>query len=138
VIERGLSNVAAIGWLLSGFAALGLLLAAIGIYGVISNSVAQRTAEIGIRMALGAQVRDVLRLVMSQGMRLAVFGTIVGLAGAWWVTRLLHSFMPRLPSLDSFGLFAITFLLLTVVAFACWIPARRAARVDPMEALRNE
>ncbi len=124
--------------LLGFFAGLALILAAIGIYGVISYSVEQRTHEIGIRLALGAQPRDVVRLTVQQGFRLALIGAALGLVAAYAVTRLLansffgiHSFEP-----DAAG--AACLVLLLVAAVACYIPARRAARVDPMQALRYE
>ena len=138
VIEENLSNFAVTGWMLSGFAALGLLLASVGLYGVISGFVTQRTNEIGIRMALGAQWRDVLRLVLGQGLRLTLLGTVIGLAGAWGVSRLLHSIIPALPPSEPLIAAAITLLLLATAFLACWIPARRATKVDPMVALRAE
>jgi ABC-type antimicrobial peptide transport system permease subunit len=137
-VEESMSNYRATGWMLTGFALLGLLLAVVGIYGVISGFVAQRTEEIGIRMALGAQVRDVLGLVMGQGLRLALAGTVLGLAGSWWIARLLHSFMPAMPASEPVTALAIAALLLAVAGFACWLPARRATKVDPLVALRSE
>jgi ABC-type antimicrobial peptide transport system permease subunit len=123
--------------LLAGvFAALSLLLAGLGIYSVIACSVAQRTRELGIRMALGAQTGDVLRLVIRQGMRLALIGTSLGLLAAWSVTRLMKSLLFGVSTTDplTFGMLAMT--LLGVALLACWIPARRATKVDPMIALR--
>jgi predicted permease len=124
--------------LLSFFGLLALLLAALGMYGVMAHSVAQRTQEIGIRMALGAQPRDVLSLVIEQGMRLAVPGVVIGLAGAYAATRLITSFLYGVRASDwpTYGLIAA--LLLAVALLACWIPARRAAKVDPLVALRHE
>ena len=138
VIEENLSNFAVTGWLLSGFALLGLLLSAVGIYGVISGFVVQRQSEIGIRMALGAQVSHVLALVLRQGLRLAVLGTALGLAGSWWVAHLLRSIAPALPAASALTALGIAALLLAVAGFACWLPARRATKVDPMVALRSE
>ena len=137
-IERGLANFSVVAGLLTGFAALGLLLAALGIYGVIAGFVAQRTREIGVRMALGAQVRDVLRLVLNQGITLAVLGVGVGLFGVFWVGRLLASTLPAIPAAEPLIAVAIIAMLLAVSLLACWLPARRATKVDPMVALRAE
>jgi putative ABC transport system permease protein len=124
--------------LLSIFAALALVLAAIGIYGVIAYSVTQRTHEIGVRMALGAKHTDVLRLVLRQGMVLTGFGVGLGVAGALALARLLESYLYRVQPTDPIA-FSSTALLLGVVAMlASYIPARRAARVDPLIALRHE
>jgi putative ABC transport system permease protein len=120
------------------FAGLALVLAAVGLYGVMSYTVAQRTAEIGIRMALGAQRRDVMQAVLGQGMILTALGLVLGLAGALAVTRaaakLLFGVSPTDPAT-----FASIAAILAVVAFlACYIPARRAMKVDPIVALRCE
>ena len=118
--------------------AVGVLLAAIGIYGVVSYTVVQRTGELGIRMALGAQTRDVLWLVLSKGAVLALAGTLLGVAGAYGVSRLLIAVIPSLPTRDPLIL-ALTGVVLVVVALvACYIPARRATKVDPLVALRSE
>ena len=124
--------------LLSFFGLLALLLAALGLYGVLSHSVAQRTQEIGIRVALGAQPRDVLRLVIGQGMRLVVPGLVVGLAGAYAATRWIASFLYGVGTVDWPTYSSIAALLLAVALLACWIPARRANKVDPLVALRYE
>jgi putative ABC transport system permease protein len=137
-IEQQTANYALTGLMLASFATLGLLLAAIGLYGVISGFVAQRTNEIGIRMALGAQWRDVLHLVLGQGLRLTALGTLVGLAGVWWVASLLRSMVPALPPSEPLIAAGITLLLVLTALLACWIPARRATKVDPMVALRAE
>ena len=137
-IDRSLANLELAGWTLTAFALLGLLLAAIGIYGVLAHHVQQRTNEIGIRLALGAQVRDVLVLVLGQGLRLTLIGAGLGLAGAFAVGRLLASIMPGLPAENLLTAAAVTALLVAVALLACWLPARRATKVDPMIALRAE
>jgi putative ABC transport system permease protein len=124
--------------LLSVFAGLALLLAAIGIYGVIAYNVAQRTHEIGVRMALGAKRRDVLRLVLTEGMVLAGLGIVFGIAGALALTRLLEAYLYRVNPTDPIAFAATALLLAGVAMLACGIPARRATRVDPMMALRYE
>ncbi|MGE3309131.1 MAG: ABC transporter permease [Limisphaerales bacterium] len=137
-VGRFFGQAAVVGWLLAAFAGLGLLLAALGTYGVVASFVGQRTQEIGVRMALGAQLRDVLWLVLGKGLRLTSLGAVVGLLGAVGLTRVLNSLVPGLEANSPFVVAVVSGLLLAVTLLACWLPARRAARVDPLVALRAE
>jgi len=137
-IDRALSGSRLAGAVLTGFALLGLLLAGVGIYGVIAQSVVERTNEIGVRLALGAQLHDVLALVLGHGLRLAVLGAAFGLAGAFGIARLLRAIAPGMPPAEPGTAASVTIGLLAVAALACWLPARRAAKIDPIVALRAE
>jgi putative ABC transport system permease protein len=120
------------------FAAVGLLLAALGIYGVLAYSVARRTREIGIRMAVGAERRHVLIMVMTEGGRLVAVGIVLGLITAFWLTRLLRHQLFQVSPTEPRVFVGVVLVLSAIGFLACFIPARRATRIDPMEALRHE
>jgi ABC-type antimicrobial peptide transport system permease subunit len=124
--------------LLASFAALALMVAAVGLYGLMAYTVAQRTREIGIRMALGAQRRDVMRHMLRQGMGLVLTGEVVGFALTIFVTRLASSILYGVSPGDPRTLTTVVSVLTSIALLACYIPARRATKVDPMVALRYE
>jgi putative ABC transport system permease protein len=124
--------------MLAIFAGIALMLAALGIYGVLAYFVAQRAREIGIRVALGAQTRDVMKMVMKQGMRLTLFGIGIGLIGGFALARLMKSLLFGVSASDPLTFAAVAALLASVAMAACYIPARRAMKVDPVVALRCE
>src|SRR5262245_40567674 len=119
------------------FGLLGLLLASVGLYGVMSYAVAARTREIGVRMAMGAERRDILRLIVGQGLALALVGSGAGLLLAFAVTRVLQRFLFGIRATDPLTFTGVALLLTMIALLACWIPARRATQVDPLIALRH-
>jgi putative ABC transport system permease protein len=137
-VRRGMTSFGLAGQVLTAFGLLGLLLAALGIYGVITNVVVQRTSEFGIRVAVGAQVRDILWLVLAKGLRLSLWGAMLGTAGSVALARLLLAAVPSLRSNSAAVVASVTVVLMAVAMVACWLPAWRATRVDPLVALRQE
>jgi putative ABC transport system permease protein len=120
------------------FAGVALMITVIGLYGLLAYSVTERTREMGIRMALGAQRRDVLRLVIGHGLQLTSVGVVIGLLGAWGLTRLMASLLFGITPTDSMTLIGVVLVFVIVALFACYVPARRATKVDPLVALREE
>jgi putative ABC transport system permease protein len=138
VIGKSVSNQRLNMLLMGIFAALAMTLALVGIYSVMSYMVTQHTREIGIRIALGAQTVDILKLVLGQGLLLTFIGVGLGLLGAFGLTRLMASLLYEVKSTDPVTFLAVSVLLVAVALLACYLPARRASRVDPMVALRYE
>jgi len=138
LVERSVADRKFLLALMIMFAALALALTVIGLYGVISYLVNQRTQEIGIRMALGAQVRHILQLILKHGVTLVSLGVVIGLVAAILVTRLMSNLLYGVTATDPLTFSAIALLLTFVALAACYLPARRAAHVDPVEALRAE
>jgi ABC-type antimicrobial peptide transport system permease subunit len=138
LIARDNRGLVVVNQLLAGFAALGLFLAALGLYGVIARLVTQRAPEIGIRIALGATFDHVVYLVVGAGFRMMLFGVGVGLFGAIALTRAINSALPGLASNNAVTVSAAAVLLTLIALLACYVPARRAARVDPLAAIRSE
>jgi putative ABC transport system permease protein len=137
VVKNALSQRRETMYLIAGFAAVALILAVIGLYGVMAYSVAQRTAEIGIRQAIGAQRGDIVRMVLAEGMRLSAMGIVIGVIAAIGLTRLLGGMLFHVSATDPGTFAAIAGVFLAVSLAACAIPARRATRIDPLEALRS-
>jgi putative ABC transport system permease protein len=137
-LDHGLALRRLTGRLTAGFALLALLLALVGVYGVMSYVVAQRTREIGIRIALGAARGEVVRLVLGRGLRIVAAGTALGLVAAYAGARAIERQLFGVPAADLTTFVAVPLVLVVVAAVACWVPARRAARVDPAIALSAE
>jgi putative ABC transport system permease protein len=138
LVERSLNRRRFNLLLLASFAALALILAGVGLYGLISFMTAQRTHEIGIRMAFGADPRDVLKLIIGEGMTLTLAGIVIGLLASFALTRLMESLLFGISAMDPVTFVVIAFVLSAVPLLACYIPARRATKVDPMVALRYQ
>lgn len=124
--------------ILAGFAVLGLLLSALGIYGVISFLAAQRTGEVGIRMALGAQRRNILWLILHKAILLAALGIVFGLSGAYAITKILAAALPEIPTKSPSAIFILSMGLIATATAAALVPAWRATRCDPTKALRDQ
>jgi putative ABC transport system permease protein len=137
-VERSVAGRRLLLTLVGIFASAALALATIGLYGVMAYAVTQRTQEIGIRMALGAQRRDVLKLMVGTGMRMALIGVVIGVIGSLALTRVIQNQLYSVSTTDPITFAGISLLLLAVALLACWVPARRAAKIEPILALRYE
>src|SRR6185295_5308145 len=138
LVDRSTADRRFLMLLMGIFASLALVLTIVGLYGVVSYLVNQRTQEIGIRMALGAQLSQILGMVLKQGLFLVLTGVVLGLAGAWLLTRLMTQMLYQVSATDPLTFVSIAVLLIAVALLACYIPARRATKVDPLVALRYE
>jgi len=138
LVSRSAAERGFVMWLLAGFAAAALLLAAVGVYGTVSQAVAQRTREIGVRMALGSSPGEALLLVLGNGMRMAAWGIAIGGLAAAELTRLMRKLLFEVQPLDPVAFAGAALVLVLVAAAACYGPARRATRIDPLAALRQE
>jgi putative ABC transport system permease protein len=138
VVDATLARARTVSVLLTSFAVIALLLAGVGVYGVMAYSVSQRTQEIGVRMALGATVQSVFRLVLGQALRLVLLGVAAGLIAAGVLTRLLETLLFQTEALDPLTFAATALVLIAVATFASYVPARRGTRIMPTEALRAE
>jgi putative ABC transport system permease protein len=138
LVNRSLHQERVVAQLCGFFSLFGLALACLGLYGVLSFSVVQRTREIGVRIALGAQMKDVLALVVGQGLKLAGLGLALGLFAAWAVTRFVANLLYGVTATDPLVFVGVSLLLLVVAGLASWLPARRATKLDPMTVLRHE
>jgi putative ABC transport system permease protein len=138
VRQRGYWQYFLFGWMFSLFGGIALVLAAIGVYGVLSYSVEQRTQEIGVRMALGAGRGDVLKLVVLQGVKLATIGVVIGVVGSFFVTPILRTQLVAVSPTDPLSFIGVSIFLSVIAFIASYVPARRAMAVDPMVALRAE
>jgi ABC-type antimicrobial peptide transport system permease subunit len=138
IIEQSLGSATLGAGLVLGFAAMSLILASVGLYGVLSYLTIQRTGEIGVRMALGARRGEVVRLMLGDGLRPAFYGLVLGLAASVGAVRLIESMLYGTKPLDPAIFAAVAAMLLAVAALACLLPAWRASRIDPMQALRTE
>jgi ABC-type lipoprotein release transport system permease subunit len=137
-IERGTYGLVVLRDILAAFALLGLALASLGVYGVIARTMAQRAGEFAIRLALGASIQNINRMVLASGVKLALYGSALGLLGAFGVARLLAAAFPDMAMQGPAIIFGTALLLIVVALLACWLPARRAAHVDAMSLLRAE